>query len=271
MTNYVPISYALRRIPRSIFKETDDSTLLSSMLNALRDLPSIARTESKIDIFEIIDGKVNIPKEVKYINLVTYLSSKPNDNDIDSFTSCVENPEAEEDFYNTNNICKYTINYKLFLDSSYYNKNFTPMKYVGSTTSILHNQSPNRFVSKCIHTFTVDKNKCMHTSVTDGYVAIDYDIELKDENGDFLIPDYPSIMSYLAKYALMEHWEDRQSSKEEQASQLYQRYQREAELERMKAKGEILLRNLDLNTIHNVVNNTYGKFIKIPESFIYAR
>jgi hypothetical protein len=272
MTNYIPLQHALRQIPKSLFKEAEEVDFLSDMLNALKELPSISRTESKISIFEIIDGKVSLPKELKYINLVSYLSSNPDQNSLNSLLSCIENPEAEETWYNnTESICRYAINYKMFLDSAYYNNNFAPLKYVGNSTDIVKKDSPNRFLHSGINTYTVDKSKCLHSSITDGFLAIDYDIDLRNENGDFLIPDYPEVVQYLAKYAIMKHWEDRQNSKEEQANALYQKYQQETEIYFRKAKGEILLRNADLNTIANVVNNSYSNLIKIPEKFIYAR
>ncbi len=270
MTNYIPLRSILGKIPKSLFKESSESDFLSWALEALRTLPSTSRTEAAVKILEIKNNKVALPKELKYINLITYMAKEPDEKSCSSLASCVESPEAEEEWYNnTERICRYTLNYKLFLDSLYYNQNYMPLRYVGNSPFV-SKRSPN-IGCNCAYTYTVDANKCLHTSLCEGFLCIDYQTEIKDENGDFLIPDYQEVSNYLSKYAIMKHWEERASSKEEGTFTLYQKYQQEAESQRKAAKGRILLSNTDLHTIANVVGNTYQKLIKVPEYYFYAR
>jgi len=269
MTNYIPFRSILGRIPKPLFKESTESDFLSWALDALRRLPPIARTESKVQIFEIKNNKVSLPKEIKSINLVTYMVTEPDEECCNSLACCVENPEPEETWYNTDSICRYTINYKLFLDSLYYNTCYSPLKFVGNSAYVVSN-SPNRNCN-CQETYTVDKNKCLHTSYCDGFICVDYNVELKDDDGNFLIPDYQNVISFLTKYATMKHWEERASGKEEGAFTLYQKYQQEAESQYKAARGEILLKNADVDALSEVVKGGFNKLIKVPERYIYAR
>ena len=270
MINYIPLRSILNRIPKPLFKESTESDFLSWALDGLRRLPTVTRTESKVQIFEIVNNKIALPKEVKLSNLVTYMAKEPTEECCNSLASCVEEPETEETWYNnTEAICRYTINYKLFLDSLYYNENFMPLKYNGNSSFISSN-SPNHNCV-CGYTYTVDKNRCLHTSLCDGFICIDYEIEVRDEDGDILIPDYQNVINFLAKYATMKHWEERMSGKEEGTYTLYQKYQQEAEAFLKSAKGEILLKNADVDAIAEVVNGEYKRLIKIPERYIYAR
>jgi hypothetical protein len=274
MTNYISLRSALAQIPKPLFTQSNESDFYNWMIDGLRLLPDIVQTEPKMQIFEIIDGKLCLPKEVKQINLVSWMYQEPCQDDIGSFAICTSEPEAEPLDYNSTNICRYTINYKLFLDSTYYNNNFVPLKYAGNISNpYLCKFSPNRFERHCAYMFTVDKNKVLWTSsgLPNGFLAIDYDAELLDDNDNILIPDYQEVKDYLVKYSLYKHWEERMSIKEESANQIFQKYQQEVEMAFKKAKGEILGRNLDADTVANINSGNYKRLIQIPEKLIYAR
>lgn len=270
MTNYISIKNSLRLIPKGLLKESSQADFLSWMLDAVSMLPQIAQTRTEIKVFEFSDYKMELPEYIKQLNLVTYLDKDPCEEDLSSVTSCVENPESEGEEYSSENVCRYTLNYKMFLDSSYYNNNFIPLKYSGPSGNILCSNCPNRFVT-CANTFWIDHNKILHTSLKEGFLCIDYDAIACDDGGDYMVIDLIEVENYLAKYAIYKHWEERSNLKEESALRMYQTYQQEAEIAFKRAKGKILLGFTDLNTVAKVVGNTYQKLIKIPDRYVYAR
>lgn len=269
MTNFIKLEDCLSLIPRALFQESNRSDFLAWMFEGLRQLPSITYTYPKVQVFEFSDYKLELDPTIKQINFITYLAENPTQEDCDSLVSCVSNPEAVESDVTTNDICRYTINYKLFLDSEYFQRNYKPLVYKGVGDSFICKNCLNRFVSDCAYTFTIDANRVLHTNLKEGFLCIDYDSELDCEN--CMIPDYEKLKVYLSKYAIMKHWENRMQTKEETAFNLYQVYRSEAEFALKRARGEVNSRNLDMNTIVEVLRYTYRRLIKIPEKYVYSR
>lgn len=270
MTNYIPLRNVLRLIPKPLLQQSQEADFLSWMLDAYRDLPSPARTISKVEIFEIIDGKVELPSRIKEINLVTWMKQEPCSDDLNSLQDCVDNPEPEETWYNTESICRYTLNYKMFLDSIYYHNNFMPLKYYGTSDSILCKDCPNKYYT-CMYGFSVTPERIMYLDLKDGFICIDYESEILDEDGNYLIVDYPKVQEYLYKYAMYKHWEERAAMKEEGAGQIYVNMLQQAEIARKAARGQILGRNMDPANIQKINGGQYKKLIRVPEVYVYAR
>ncbi len=271
MTNYIPLKNVLRLIPKPLLTQSNEADFLSWMLDAYRDLPSSPRTQSHVEIFEVVDGKVTLPKKIKEINLVTWMKQEPCEADINSLQSCVENPEAEESWYNnTESICRYTLNYKMFLDSIYYHNNFIPLKYYGTSDSILCKSCPNKN-STCAYGFSVTPENILYTDIADGFICIDYEAEILDAAGNYLIVDYPKVQEYLAKYAMYKHWQERAMVKEEGAGQIYTSMLQQAEVAKKAARGQMLARNLDPANIQKINGGQYKKLIVIPEAYVYSR
>lgn len=271
MTNYIPLKNVLRLIPKPLLRQSNEADFLSWMLDAYRDLPSPARTKSMVEIFEVVDGKVELPSKIKEINLVTWMKQEPCEEDINSLQSCVENPEAEESWYNnTESICRYTLNYRMFLESIYYNNNFMPLKYYGTSNSFLCSACPNKYVT-CMYGFSITPERVLYTDAGDGFICIDYEAEVLDDEGNYLIVDYPKVQEYLYKYAMYKHWEERAAVKEEGANQIYINMSQQAEVARKAARGQILGRNLDAANIQKINGGEYKKLIRVPEKYVYAR
>ena len=270
MTNFVKLSDYLRDIPRPLLKESSSTDFLVWMLQAVRKLPSIVHTYPKIKIFEFDSYKLELDPEIKQINMVTYLANEPDDECCDSFTSCVENPEAVESETTTNDICKYTINYKLFLDSVYFKRNYMPLKYVGvGGAELLCKKCPNRFLSNCNETFVIDKDRILHTNLESGFLCIDYDTELDAVN--CLIPDYDAVKDFVIKYAIMKHWEERSFSKEEIARQYYSEYFQLANFAYRKARGQIFAKQYDVNLAKDIIFSTLRNLNQLPGEYVYSR
>lgn len=269
MTNYIKLEECLTLIPKPLFDQSSSSDFLAWMYDALKELPSVTYSYPKVQIFEFSDYKLELDPTIKQLNLVTYLANEPDECSCNSFVECVENPEPIESDTTTNNICNYTINYKLFLDSEYFNKNYKPLVYKGTGDAFVCRKCINRFVSNCAHTFTVDVNRVLHTDLKEGFLCIDFDAELDCNN--CMIPDYPRVKRYLREYALMRHWEERMSTKEETAFNYYKVYQAQAELALKAARAEVFAKNLDVNKVVEVLRHTYRRLIQIPEKYVYAR
>lgn len=272
MIRYTSIRAALRFIPTSLYEHNNEADFLSWMLDGLRllNLSSIS-CENAIDIFEIKNNKVILPKEIKEINLITYLANDPSKADLSSFSDCICNPESDNNGVDTNNICKYTLAYKLFLDSPYYNNNYAPLHFKGRyTDSILCSDCPNRFYS-CENWFTLSKEGILHTNLTCGFLCIDYAKEILDEDGNYQIPDLTTLKQFLAYYAIAKQWENRAASKEQAADRYAQDALIKAEIFLNKVQGSTELRSIDRNAIAAMMGDSYMRFIKIPERYVYAR
>lgn len=269
MTNYIKLEECLTLIPKPLFSESSTSDFLAWMYEALKDLPSITYSYPKVQIFELNDYKLELDPTIKQINMITYMASEPDADCCNDVLSCVENPEPVDSDVTTNNICRYTINYKLFLDSTYFKNYYMPLVYVGTGDAFICNKCLNRFVRDGAYSFTVDHNRVLHTNLKDGFLCIDYDAELDCNN--CMIPDYPKVKRYLVTYALMKHWESRSQTREETARNYYKDYQAQAELALRSARGQVNGRNFDMNTAVEVLRHTYRRLIQIPEKYVYAR
>lgn len=267
MTNYISLKSILSQIPKPLFNHSEEDDFLSWALMGLRESKIINMYEPKVKIFNLGNGVIHLPNEIKEINLVTYLACIPSEEDITNCQPCFTStiPEESVDTVNSN----YSISYKLFLDSDYYNKNFRPLQYKGNGSYICKN-CPNK-TTPCQYTYTVDSSKVLHTNLTTGYICVDYDSEVLDSEGEMLIPDFQELKQYLVYYSLAKHWEERAMMSEQNAYNLSQDYLTKAEIYLKKVKGSDKLRKIDVNSIAMIQGGQYQKLIKLPEQYVYAR
>lgn len=271
MTNYTPMESALRLVPKALFEQANRYDFLSWMLDGYRELKLREEYERNVKVLEIVDGKVELPNDIKEINVVSFLYKEPTNEDLYSLKSCVcDQTETTTNTEDTNDVCQYSLSYRMFLNSQYYNNNYVLMQYKGNSSTLLCRNCPNK-TSRCQYSFTIDKDKVLYSNVTEGFICIDYDTEVKDENNIPMIPDSQEIKQYLSYYAQYRHWEERASSKEESAHSMADRALQKANLYYNKVKGSRNLRALDANTIANVRADAYNKWIKIPEFYVYSR
>jgi hypothetical protein len=236
------------------------------MHDGLRLLPNAITYEPKIEFFEIVDGKVVLPKEVKQINSVMWQCSEPTKDCIDNLLDC----SVQEEPSDINPaICRPSITYKMFLDSPYYNQHFKILKYVGINKSLISPNCPCR-QSTCSETFVVTPQKIMHLSLETGYICVNYDTPACDEDGNILIPEDEIVNQFLVTYAISKHWENRQFSKEEQATNFYDKYNQKQALLLRQARGQLLLKAVDFANLMDI-NGQFTKLIKLPEILFYAR
>ena len=270
MTKYVSLKAALRFIPKPLFQQSTELDFLSWMLDAYRELDLPTTLETKVQIFEITDGTLKIPEEVKVINLITYLDSTPSENDVSSFIDCICDPESNANTEDTNNPCQYTLAYKQFIGSSYYKNNYKPLLYKGNNSTLLCDSCPNKY-SECQNVFSIDKNNMLHTNIKSGYFCIEYDTEMKDDDGQFLIMDLTEVKRYLAYYAEACHWRERAAVKEQSAMNMAQDALTKAEIYYKKARGIILLSGINPQNITSAQYDNYQNYLKMPEKYVYSR
>lgn len=268
MKSFIKLNTVLNKIPRSLFEEDSEANFLDWLLDGLKLLPQVVYYEPKMELFEIIDGRVQLPNYIKQINSVSYQETDPSDECItDLQTTCGCTDEAA---YVDGRVCAPAITYKMWLDSPYYNDNYKVLKYAGTDKSLISN-SCDCLTSNCHESFVVTPQKTMYLTLDSGFICVTYEAPICDENGDILIPDIPLLHEYLATYAIYKHWENRQFTKEEQAGNFYQEYNQKQAMLLRQTKGDFLLRNFNIANTLDIIGGQYQKLIKIPEILYYAR
>lgn len=268
MNNFVSLRSLLTTIPRQIFNESEESDILFWFREGLRLLPSITATESKIEIFEIVDSKLQLPKYIKSINSVSYMYKEPTDSCIKSYEECVYTEVESEDLIPQ--VCKPQIYYKMFIDSPYYQNNYTLLKYAGQDKSLLCQNCPNLYCDNT-NNFVLTRDKMMYTNFNCGFVCINYDTEICDEFGNLMIPDIQEVHNFLQSYAIKRHLEERMFGKEEGINSMYQMYSQKSDIECNKARGVIMLRQINPNTIQSITDGWFRRLIKLPSIYVYER
>lgn len=267
MRNFISIKSILSRVPKPLLEESPDVDWQDWFVDALRLLPGVTYLESKIQIFEIINGKVELPKYVRQINDVRYMCSEPTADCNESLKSCV--CEVEPSDLNPA-VCQPMLSYKLFVESSYYKRNYQLLQYIGTDKSLLCNSCPNLYCTN-EYNFVVTPQKILYTNLKEGWLCVNYSTEVCDESGNLMIPDLESVIQFLVYYAVMKHFEERMFTKEEQTGNFFQQYEQKSNLWYKKAKAEIILRNINPHTIEDIVFGTYRNLIKIPAQYVYSR
>jgi hypothetical protein len=268
MKSFVKINSLLSRIPKSLFEESNEVEFKDWMLDGLKLLPSTIYYEPKIELFEITDGKVQLPSYVKQINSVSWQCSDPSDeciSDLQTTCGCVDEASDVNEA-----ICRPTITYKQWLDSPYYRENYKVLKFIGTDKSLISNNC-ECLSSTCAETFVVTPTKTMYLSLDTGFICVNYDSPVCDDNGDILIPDVGILHEFLIAFAIHKHWENRQFTKEEQAGNFYQAYFQKQALLLRQVKGDHILRNMNAATIHGIIGGEFKKLIQLPEILFYAR
>lgn len=241
MIEYVDINAALPLVSKAVRSEDTVPNLISYMLDGWRLIYSPAHTEEGIIILEVKDHKVALPKDIKKINLATYMESNPDTGETEELTG-IESRTITIDVSTTDeeeNTCvgNYILSHRLFLLSDYFNNNYQPMKYIGTSPFVCTNCN-NRFCHSCNETYSVDHNKILHTSFKDGYICLIYETEIK-KDGVYQVINNREVLYYLARYAEQEHFRDRAYSQETNAINIKDRIDREVNVWYNKARSAI--------------------------------
>lgn len=297
MTEYVRLESILTRIPKNIREQESEGNLLSYALDIYKELNIPQKYETKFCLLTIVDHHVKIPDDVKIFNMVTYQNECPTQQEACELLRCADEvkcsdcgntcpdliftgnhaycsscnsclTEPENFMSRTNNICRHTLNYQLFLVSQYYANNFEPLKYIGTGSGICKRCEGRN--SYCQHTFKVSPSRVLWTDIQEGLLCIDYDAEVT-ENGHLLIPNHPKLIRAMATYAEALVWKNKRGMHEDNAHNFYKDMLIEAEILLKSAKGDFILKAADANAISRVIftGHPNHQFLKVPE-FYYA-
>lgn len=87
MKSFIKLKSLLNKIPKALFEESNEAEFLDSMLDGIKFLPQTVYYEPKIELFEIVDGKVQLPKYVKQVSSVSWQAGSPTKEEItETFT-----------------------------------------------------------------------------------------------------------------------------------------------------------------------------------------
>lgn len=263
MINYVKIDAVLPRISKAIRQEDTNLNLLSYALQGYDLIASPLHKKESPRMYTVKDHKVELCKDVIQINLATFMLTSPNQNQCEELNNClnIQSGVAQEEYNLTDstNPCagNYSINHKLFLSSSFYNSNFYPMKYIGSSQYVCKSCF-SRFCHECNETFSVDENKVLWTSFKDGTICLLESKVMKDEEGDYLIIDDEDVIKYLALYAELEHFRNRMYSHEQGSGQIVDRLESKVNIWYNKARSTIKKILLNPQIIGEITVNSYN-------------
>lgn len=271
MVNYCKLEKVLPLIPKSLRRESDEAEMLRLALDGYRHLSVPMQLQNQLQVFEIVDHKVQLPSEIKVINFVTWMKSNPSLEDLDTLadsycndcdtvqttTTTITDPDGTITTTTTSTANEYLLAHKIVLNASFYNtnyfnNNFIPLKYIQGSVknNNLCDNCINRFTHGCNETFSVDHNKIMWTSFKDGFVCVDYDSEIL-EDGSYLIIEDNDVLNYLKHYIMQGLLEDRAFSHEQGTYQMAKNLQTEVDIWFRKASGALILKGIDRNLIES--------------------
>lgn len=261
MIKYTKINSVLPLIAKAVREEDTNLNLLSYALDAYRLIEAPSHNLEEVAVYQITDHKAELCSDIRTINLATYLFQSPSNTECQSLSDCLNissgTSQEEYNLTDSTNPCagNYAIAHKLYLSTDYYNNNYAPLKYIG-TSSFVCTECFNRFCHDCSETFSVDSNNIMWTSFADGYVCLLYDKEAKDEDGDFLIMDDIEVKKFMALYAELEHFRNRWYSHEEGTGPFISNLESKVNLWYAKAKGSIRKQTANMALIKEITNGS---------------
>lgn len=243
------INEVIGSLPQMVLDEYQDYDLRSWAKEAIGFLPDTTLVE-KVKYLHLVNGTVTVPDDFKKVMGVFWQLNDPNPTECQIFDcSTPEEVQAVT--------CKLDVYVKIFLDSSYFQESFVPLKYVGDK-SLLCRMCPN--VNSCTEQFTI-KDKTLYSSVTEGYLCFHYLGLECDEYGDMIIPTSEVLAEYIRKFILKRVYENKMLLKEEGASNIYIMYRQELDILFRRARGEQMMLNTNADNL-SVSQQSYFNLLK---------
>jgi hypothetical protein len=223
--------------------------------------------QNKVCLLQVSDHKATIPADLKYIIQVagkTVLSDSDTSDiqhalGIDSDSSgsqYIQDPNAfAQKFLSSNSVTGWRPLRKssnTFINTIGLNNSIFEDGNIASSGSLA-----DRYGSECCeHEYKVDHNKCLTTTMRNGYVWVSYLAHASDTEGRLLIPDNEDLKEALFHYAMYKYWLTKATIKEQGAAQ-----EREWHLNRfaiLKAKATGDLNMPDVDTMENLKNQQHN-------------
>lgn len=248
-----PLDNVFNYLPRTLRRElNDDDQIRSWALQALRRVHHSDRYIKDITFHDITNHRISLPDDVKKVYKVSYATSQPSQLEIDSLCRC--EAQTDSSTYTLEDDCV-PIYHQLFLNSDYYHNTFKPMAYKKSR--LTDNYVCNVNWGGCYGFYSLDTTGTVMTfSEKEGFVAIEYLAEIKDTDGNFLVPDIEELWQGLASWIKAKFFEERTIVSEQNSDQRYLANLQESKVWLTQARGILKLRNIDTALHRNLVQGS---------------
>lgn len=222
----------------------DDAQIKSWVLQALKDISHQDRFIRDISFHEIDNHNVTLPEDLHSIWKVSYATRQPTELETSRLCEC--EAQTADSIFTLDPECV-TIYHELFLRSEYYNTAFRPLKYKGK--KLTSNYVCNVNWSGCHGFYSLNSTaSILTTSFQTGFLAIEYNTELKDTTGNYLIPDLYQLWEGLANHVLSKYWLSK-SIRSPQLRTLADEYAAKSRTFLTEARGIFKLHNIN-TTVH---------------------
>ena len=244
ITDYISIRTVLDDLQDSLDSQYwNEMAVLENAAKAMEKLAVKTQVENKIFFTKVTNHKAVLPQGIYQLNMIAY---KVN-NTLDE--TDIEEIKREVGINNDNY-------YEGFTTSSYFRNNYWPMRY--NTSEFGHQymcEDCKNIDTPGEHSFTIEPNGCITTSLQNGYICISYLRYPVNEEGDFLIPNNPDVIEAIKSYCLMRIFEKRFNMKEEGVGLILQYWSTKWNHLYPKSVGSLMMPSLDeYENIKNMTN-----------------
>lgn len=263
MDKLISLDAVLNYVSRAARKEASDLQIKSDALQCYKSLQSGMCTIEDFTISKIVNNRVDLPYDAKCINKVQWMCSDPTATEEEdllcSIKSCNEEEACPSDcltdyFTRDYNLCRYTLNHSLWIDSNYYKNNFVYLKYAGARSKYI-NRNCMMQGQACNESWSYDsESNSILVSAEEGYLYVEYQ-RLPRENGQVLIPNDTDLLQGLAWWCEYKIADERAWMKEQSMAQMSVTKLQQAESRLKRYRGKNLLRGIDIQ-LHDYIGGT---------------
>lgn len=278
---YTSIAKIFNFLPKNLSE--DDAYVIEYASQAMDMLNIHEVYDKKVCLIYVTDHQAYLPKDLKFIQALTYMHSQPTQTEADdvitSYSKTVEDlgdtimttkssmtTEPDPGIWNQSHILRIQHqgvlnNYQLWSESNLFNNNFSLLRLVNKSVNInMHcNDCPNLHCDSQDY-YQVNMQGQIITSIKEGYLCLFYLAKQKNERGEFLIPDDPDVLTALAAYVKYKVVEDLAFTRQKGYAQMYERELQRWEQLAAKVKGKYIMKSVnfkDLETYGNQLSNVF--------------
>lgn len=244
MINYTSAEKVLTQISGTILENESKQRILSWVYQAYQGLELPQSNQSRCCIYTVKNHKTQLCSDIKSIQLVTLFNEESTPFTLEAFM------EQENDC-NGNPL----LNTELFTVSQEFIDSFIPLKYIGNSKYV-DSSCCNQYCHECNNTFSVDENRILHTNIKDGQLCVMYNSHVRDEEGNLLIIDNPTVIQYLSSYASYQHLYERAMREERIIGLMDREFQRMNALYR-KARGTAIMKSVNYKSLAELTTESF--------------
>lgn len=266
---YKKIDHVLTYIPQSFQRELNDSEQWKSWaLQYLRTVPQSQRFMKDFTCLPFTNHRLELPKGLKRIIDIRILTKDPTTEEVEAIQSCVVYDTYKKETVSTEpsySELGCAVYHQMFLQSDYYNNCWTPMRYHGVTGKDYFTSSCWSAMkgTNCSVGFSITVEGCALIDEKDGYICLEYETEVKDIKGNFLVPEQPQhLWQAMAHYGISQFFLQK-SSLEPRFYSLSTEEQNKARIFMKEAKGIYRQQNLSFS-IQSEIQSGDQRIIKMP-------